>query len=186
MALERAEWLRRRFGAHVEWLPFDLHPEYPPEGIPREELYRRYPEDVHERTRKMVEASGMPYNPPPEVVPNSRKALEATELARERGLHEEVHVRLMRAYWAEGQNIGHEEVLLGLVAEAGLDREEAAVALVDRRYAEQVDAATAEAQRNGIHAIPAFALGGRLLLLGAQPHEAFEQAVEQVEAVAES
>ena len=106
MALERAAWLEREHGAQVEWLPFDLHPEYPPEGIPREELHRRYPEDVHARTREMVEASGLAYNPPPDVVPNSRKALELTELAREKGLHDEVHTRLMHAYWSEGRDIG--------------------------------------------------------------------------------
>ena len=36
----------------------------------------------------MVEAAGCTYNPHPAVVPNSRKALEVTELARDRGLHE--------------------------------------------------------------------------------------------------
>ena len=180
MALERAAWLEREHGARVEWLPFDLHPEYPPEGIRREELHRRYPEDVHARTRQMVEAAGLAYNPPPDVVPNSRQALELTELAREKGLHEPVHTRLMHAYWSEGQNIGDTETLLDLVAEAGLDREEAAGALADRRYAARVDASTAEAQQAGIHAIPAFVLDGRLLLLGAQPHEIFERALEQV------
>jgi predicted DsbA family dithiol-disulfide isomerase len=183
VALERAAWLEREHGAQVEWLPFDLHPEYPPEGISRDELRRRYPEDVHERTRQMVEASGLAYNPPSEIVPRSRKALEVTELARDRGLHEQVHTRLMHAYWAEGQNIGEQEVLLSLVTEAGLDREEAAAALADGRYGDRVDAATAEAQRNGINAIPAFVLGGRLLLLGAQPHEIFDRALEQLETV---
>ena len=182
MALERAAWLTREHGAKVEWLPFDLHPEYPPEGIPREELRRRYPEDVHARTRQMVEDSGLVYNPPADVVPNSRKALELTELARANGLHEEVHTRLMHAYWSEGQNIGETETLLDLVAEAGLDREEAAEALSDRRFGKRVDASTAEAQQAGIHAIPAFVLDRRLLLLGAQPHDIFERALEQVEA----
>src|SRR6185312_14167522 len=177
---ERAAWLEREHGAKVEWLPYDLHPEYPPEGIPREELYRRYPEDVHERTKQMVVAAGLEYNPPPDVVPNSRQALELTELAREKGLHEQVHTRLMRAYWSEARNIGDTETLFALVAEAGLDREEAAAALGDRRYASRVDASTAEAQQAGIHAIPAFVLDRRLLLLGAQPHEIFERALEQV------
>ena len=180
MALERAAWLEREHGATVEWLPFDLHPEYPPEGIPREELRRRYPEDVHERTRQMVEATGLAYNPPPDVVPNSRQALELTELAREKGLHDEVHTRLMHAYWTEARNIGDTDTLLDLVAEAGLDREEAAAALADRRHASRVDASTAQAQQAGINAIPAFVLGGRLLLLGAQPHDIFERALEQV------
>jgi predicted DsbA family dithiol-disulfide isomerase len=177
VALERAAWLEREHGARVEWLPFDLHPEYPPEGIPREELQRRYPEDVHERTRRMVEAAGLEYNPPRDVVPNSRQALELTELAREKGLHEPVHTRLMHAYWSEGRNIGDTDTLLDLVGEAGLDREEAEAALAERRYAARVDASTAEAQQAGIHAIPAFVLDGRLLLLGAQPHEIFERAL---------
>jgi predicted DsbA family dithiol-disulfide isomerase len=181
VALERAAWLEQDFGARVDWLPFDLHPEYPPEGIPRDELQRRYPEDVHERTRQMVEASGLTYNPPPDVVPNSRKALELTELARDRGLHEEVHLRLMRAYWEEGRNIGDEEILLRLVSEAGLDRGEAEAALKDRRYEARVDASTLQANQHGINAIPAFVLGSRLLLLGAQPHEVFTSALEQLE-----
>ena len=180
MALERAAWLEREHGATVEWLPFDLHPEYPPEGIPRDELRRRYPEDVHQRTRRMVEATGLTYNPPPDVVPNSRQALELTELAREKGLHDEVHARLMHAYWTEARNIGDRETLLDLVAEAGLDREEAAAALADRRHAGRVDASTAQAHQAGINAIPAFVLDGRLLLLGAQPHDIFQRALDQV------
>ena len=43
-AEERAEWLRREAGAEVEWLPFDLHPEYPAQGIPRADLLARYGE----------------------------------------------------------------------------------------------------------------------------------------------
>ena len=180
MALERAAWLEREHGATVEWLPFDLHPEYPAEGIPREELHRRYPEDVHERTRHMVEAAGLSYNPPSDVVPNSRQALELTELARAKGIHDEVHTRLMHAYWTEARNIGDTDTLLDLVAEAGLDREEAAAALDDRSYAGRVDASTTQAQQAGINAIPAFVLDGRLLLLGAQPHEIFVRALEQM------
>jgi predicted DsbA family dithiol-disulfide isomerase len=122
----------------------------------------------------------MAYNPPA-IIPNSRKALEVTELARDRDLHHPVHDRLMHAYWSEAADIGDEDVLLGLVAAAGLDRAEAQAALEERRYADRVDSSTREAQRHGIHAIPAFVLGDRLLVLGAQPHELFERAVEELE-----
>jgi predicted DsbA family dithiol-disulfide isomerase len=166
----------------VTWLPFDLHPEYPPEGIPREELNRRYSADTHARTRAMIEAAGIPYDPPPDVVPNSQKALQVTELARDRGLHEPVHTRLMRAYWSEAADIGNEELLLDLVAEAGLDRGEAAAVLADGRYAARVQASTQQANQHGINAIPAFVLGERLLVLGAQPEELFERAVEELDA----
>jgi predicted DsbA family dithiol-disulfide isomerase len=164
----------------VQWLPFDLHPEYPPEGIPRTELNSRYPADARARVRAMVEAAGFTYDPPPDVVPNSRNALQVTELARDRGLHEPVHSRLMHAYWSEGADIGAEQTLVELVGEAGLDREEARAALADGRYAERVQASTREANRHGINAIPAFVLGESLLVLGAQPEELFERAVEQI------
>jgi predicted DsbA family dithiol-disulfide isomerase len=105
-----------------------------------------------------------------------------SELARDAEIHSAVHDRLMHAYWSEGADIGHEDVLIGLVTEVGLDREEAKSALVAGRYAERVDASTLEAQLHGINAIPAFVLENRLLVLGAQPHELFERAVAQLDA----
>jgi predicted DsbA family dithiol-disulfide isomerase len=147
--------------------------------VPRSDLARRYGEGVHEHTRRMVEAAGLTYNPSP-TLPHTLNALMVTELARDRGLHDEVHTRLMHAYWSEGKNLGDGEVLLDLVGEAGLDRGEAEEALADGRYSDRVTASTQEANRIGINAIPAFVLDRRLLVLGAQPEEAFEQAVAQL------
>ena len=143
-------------------------------------LRERYGEESDAHLARMFEVSGLRFNPPEEV-PRSRRALEVTELARDLGLHEQVHDRLMRAYWSEAQNIGEDEVLLALVEEAGLDRAEAEAALGDGRYVERVEASTASANRIGINAIPAFVLGGRLLVLGAQPHDLFERAVAELE-----
>jgi predicted DsbA family dithiol-disulfide isomerase len=105
-----------------------------------------------------------------------------SELARDAGVHDAVHDRLMHAYWSEAADIGDEDVLLDLAAEAGVDRSEAEGALADRRYAERIDESTREAQLHGIHAIPAFVLGKRLLVLGAQAHELFERAVADLQA----
>jgi predicted DsbA family dithiol-disulfide isomerase len=105
-----------------------------------------------------------------------------TELARDEGLHAPVHTRLMHAYWSERTDLGDDQVLLDLVAEVGLDRGEAAAVIADGRYADRVAASTEEANGHGIYAIPAFVLGGRLLVMGAQPEDVFEQAVEQLAA----
>jgi predicted DsbA family dithiol-disulfide isomerase len=51
-------------------------------------------------------------------------ALRVTELARDRGLDERVHDRLMDAYWSEARNIGDPDVLQALAVEAGLDAAE--------------------------------------------------------------
>jgi predicted DsbA family dithiol-disulfide isomerase len=171
-----ADWLRRRFGAEVTWLPFDLHPEYPQEGIPRERLHARYGEPFHDRIREMFAAAGLTYAPPPDVVPNSKTALRVTELAREQGLHEQVHDRLMDAYWSEGQNIGDAEVLRRLAVEAGLDAAEVGHVVDGDRYLDRVDASTAQAVSAGVTGVPAFVLDGRSLVLGAQPREVFEHA----------
>src|SRR5436309_1716982 len=116
--------MRRRFGAEVTWLPFDLHPEYLPEGIPRAELHARYGDSFHDRIREQFAAAGLEYNPPPALVPNSRAALRVTELARGRGLHDTVHHRLMDTYWAKAQNIGDPGILRRLAVDAGLEAAE--------------------------------------------------------------
>ena len=129
----------------------------------------------------MIEACGFTYNPPPDVVPNSRAALEVTELARNEGRHEAVHTRLMDAYWAEARNIGDPETLLDLVGEAGVDRSEAAGALADGRYRARIAQATREANMVGINAIPAFVLDRRLIVLGAQPLAVLRRAFAQLD-----
>jgi predicted DsbA family dithiol-disulfide isomerase len=128
----------------------------------------------------MVEACGYTYNVPPDRVPNSHRALEVTELARDSGRHEAVHDRLMHAYWSEAANIGDEDTLLGLAAEAGLDRDEAAATLADGRYRDRIRESTQQANAVGINAIPAFVLDNRMLLVGAYPHEVFERAFAQL------
>lgn len=147
--------------------------------MPRAELERRYGPGVHGHTQRVIEAAGLTFNPPA-TMPNTLHALQVTELARDRDLHEPVHTRLMHAYWSEGADLGDDEVLLDLVAEAGLDRAEAEAVIAEGRYSDRVAASTQEATRHGIHAIPAFVLGGRLLVMGAQPEDVFAQAVEQL------
>ena len=158
------------------WLPFDLHPEYPREGIPRSELHARYGEHFHERLRRLFEAAELTYNPPPDVVPNSRSALRLTELARDRGRHREVHDRVMDAYWAEGRNIGALDVLRELARDIGLDGGEVERVLGGGDYLERIEASTSQAHALGISGIPAWLLDERLLVLGAQPREVFESA----------
>jgi predicted DsbA family dithiol-disulfide isomerase len=171
--------MQDRYGAQVTWLPFDLHPEYPREGIPRSELRRRYGEGVDERQRSLFERAGQPFTPA-QVISNSRDALRVTELARDRGLHGPVHDRLMDAFWAEGRDLGDHGALRELAVEAGIDAAEVDDVLASDAYLDRVLASTAEAQSIGINGIPAFVLGGKVLILGAHPREVFEQAFAQL------
>jgi predicted DsbA family dithiol-disulfide isomerase len=170
--------MRDRFGAEITWLAFDLHPEYPPEGIPRAELIARYGEGMNDAMKARFGQQGLTYNPPP-VVPNTRRAQQLTELARERGLGERMHERLMDAYWAEAVDIGDIDELRALAAEVGIDDPE--TAWDEPVYLERVLASSAQAHSIGVTGVPGFVLDRRLLVLGAQPRELFEQAFAQLE-----
>jgi len=164
----------------VTWLPFDLHPEYPPGGIPREQLHARYGDAFHERLKRSFEAAHLVYNPPRDVVPNTMRALSLTELARDRGLHRPLHDRLMDAYWEEARNIGDPEVLREVAAQLGLAEDEVAAALDDSGLAERVRVSTTQAQTLGVTGVPAFVLDNRFLVLGAQPQDVFELALAEL------
>ncbi len=186
VARERAAFLREEAGARIDWLPFDLHPEYPPEGIPRAELVRRYGASFSNSVRRMNEEAGLVYNPHPERVPNTRRALELGEWARARGAYDAVHERIMNAYWTEGRDITGWDVLAPLVVEAGLDADDARAEVDSGAFKAPVNASTRVAQEHGIAAVPAFVLDGRLLVSGAQPHEVFRAALAKVSEMREA
>jgi predicted DsbA family dithiol-disulfide isomerase len=132
--------------------------------------------------KSSFEAAGLAYNPPPDVVPNTMRALALAERARDRGLHRPMHDRLMDAYWAEARNIGDPEVLRELAGEVGLAEDDVASAIDDTGLADRVRLSTAQAQSLGVTGVPAFVLDDRLLVLGAQPRDVFERALAQLSA----
>jgi len=124
--------------------------------------------------------AGLEYNRP-DVVPNTRIALRLGELAREHDLHEPFHDRLMDAYWAEGVDVGDPDELRRLAREVGLDGDGVERTIADDdEYLDLVLGSTRQAQSMGVNGIPAFLLDRRLLVLGAQPFEVFEQAFAQL------
>ena len=162
------------------WRPFDLHPEYPPEGIPFAELERRYGPGVAERHRAMFDQAGLPYADGLEKISNSRKALILAEMARERGAFDALHPRLFDAYWARGRDIGDERVLLEEGTAAGLDEREIGETLRDERYLDHIGAYTRAAIELGAGGVPAWLIDERFLVPGAQPHHVFEHVLERL------
>jgi predicted DsbA family dithiol-disulfide isomerase len=179
-----AEQARREFDADLQWLPFDLHPEYPPEGISLEQLHRRYGigDGESDPLRDRFAGAGLAYNRP-QIVPNTRLALRLSELARRQGLHEPFHHRLMDAYWSEATNIGDPVELRRLAAEIGLDASEVEHVIGDPAvYLDVVEGSTRQALSIGINAVPAFLLDRSLIVVGAQPLETFRHAFAQLAA----
>ena len=173
MGLERAAWLERRYGAVLQWMPFDLHPEYPPEGVPRTRPY--------EPLAAMFEAAGLPHAQEPlPKIPNSRGALIVGALARERDVYATLPPRLFAAYWAEARDIGDPAVLVEEAVAAGLDAGEVHDALAQQRHSDAIERSTQMLFELGAGGVPGWLVDERLLVPGAQPHEVFERVLERL------
>jgi predicted DsbA family dithiol-disulfide isomerase len=86
----------------VDWRAYELRPDPIPTLDPDGDyLHRVWNASVY----PMAEALGMKLRLPP-VQPRSRKALEAAEFSREKGLYDEMHNALFRAFFEDGRDIG--------------------------------------------------------------------------------
>jgi predicted DsbA family dithiol-disulfide isomerase len=148
--------------------------------MPMAVLEERYGAGLADRRKAMFEQAGLPYAESIEKIPNSKRALMLDELARERGVLDVLHPRLFEAYWAHGLDIGDERVLVEQGSAVGLGREEITDAFGDQRFLEQINAGTRQAIELGAGGVPAWLIDRRLLVTGAQPHELFARALEQL------
>ncbi len=133
-----------------------------------------------DRVAQMFADSGFDYRPHPDRVPNTHLVLELGELARQQGLHAAYHEAVMQAMWEQEQDVADPAVVRAVATSAGLDADAVDEALASRRFRPLVEASTREAHSLGINAVPAFVVDDRYLLMGAQPHEVFQQVIDGV------
>jgi predicted DsbA family dithiol-disulfide isomerase len=115
-----------------------------------------------------------------EWMPNTRRALEASEYAREQGRHEDFHRAVFQRFYGQGQDIEDWAVLAGAAREVGLDPDAMQEATESGQYAAVVDEHIRNAHGVGITGVPAYVLGNRYLIMGAQPYELFQQVMAEL------
>lgn len=111
------------------------------------------------------------------VAINTAAAHRLSHYAKAEGSQPTVITGLFRAYFTEGLNVGDYEVLADLGVDAGLDRESIIKVLESGSYAQDVDDDIAHARELGITGVPFFVFDGKYAVSGAQPAEAFLQAL---------
>ena len=112
---------------------------------------------------------------PPELLSNSRLAVEAAEFAREAGKHPEFHHEVLAAYFARSEDIGDIEVLVRAAEQVGLDPVALRAGLAGGAYAARREANEAEARSLGVTAVPTFFFPGGARMVGAQPLDHFRR-----------
>jgi predicted DsbA family dithiol-disulfide isomerase len=187
--MARVERLQREFELDLEWRPFELHPEIPVEGIARGERPSS-PQRVaiYEQIRSLAEDAGLPFQRAARV-PNSHRALEAAEFAREQGAFDAYHHALFDTYFGQGRDLGDIDVLADVGAACSLDGTALREALSSKRYARLIDERTAEARAWGVTGTPTviFESGDRRFpVAGAQDYAVFEHIAQRFGAARKS
>jgi predicted DsbA family dithiol-disulfide isomerase len=183
-ALER---LPTGIDVQLQWLPFELNPDMPPEGMDRRS-YRSRKFGSWERSQAMDaqtvlagrdDGATFDYEAIKRT-PNTLLAHRVSWLAQREGKQRAFVEAAFRAYFAHGRDIGSEGILADIASEIGVDRDAVAAFLSSDDGAESVRALERTALERGVQGVPYFDIGGTTIV-GAQPAEAILQTV--IEAV---
>ena len=174
----------------LSWLPFELNPDMPAEGITRAEYRMRKfgAERAAELDRSMTETGrevGIDFAfDRMERTPSTKLAHRLIWEAGRQGRQNEMVNRLFRAYFEEAQDIGEVTVLTKLAGEAGLDAAGVAQSLDSTESLDAVVELAEQGRSMGIQGVPFFILLGKYGVSGAQPPEFWREALPKIAAEA--
>lgn len=171
----------------VQWHPFQLNPEMPPDGVAKRAYLeakfggKARVDAIHERLREVARAAGVDLDPEtPKKMPNTLNAHRLIHWAGIEGRQTDVVTRLMRAYWAEGRDIGDLETLAAISGEAGMDAAATLRLLRSDADAEDIAARDADARAKGVNAVPTFLIAQHYVVTGAQPPELWAKVISDL------
>jgi len=145
--------------------------EYPPEI--RSQLYSRLNE--------MGKVYGVHFNRSDGYLANSRRALILSECAKKTNSFATLHLKIFKAYFEEGRDIGDREVLIELAESSGLSREEVEQAWQDVSLKQQLQEIATTAHREGATGgVPTFIINDRYKIVGAQPYSVFHETLQKI------
>lgn len=169
----------------VRWLPFQLNPDLPPEGMDRVEyLAGRFgAEAVRQMDQQMTELAkslGLEVHfDKIKKVPNTLAAHTLSRWADAEGLQQQVVEALFEANFVKGEDIGDIDVLCKIAQEVGMDPKVVRERLeqgVDRDAVNQEDQMI---RGMGVQGVPCTIIDRKFVLSGAQGAEVFGQALDR-------
>jgi len=174
------ERLKQEYSVDVDWRPFYLYWDTPPEGneLPAY-VQRARAGGSEERLKNIAISYGMDFRSTDRIY-NTRLAHEATEYARENGKANEFHKAIFRRVYAEGQDPSQWSVLRAAAEEVGLNADEMQQLVESNRYAGYVEEQVRWAQQIGVTGVPTYVINERYAVVGAQPYEVFKNALTQI------
>ncbi len=174
------EKLKAEYNVDVEWRPFYLRTDPPPEGLElSDHIKRARANGSEERLSSIAKTYGMKFEST-ERIYNTRIAHEATEYAREHSKGNEFHKIVFRKVYAEKQDPSNWDVLRSAAEEAGLNADEMQSEVDGGKYTANVADQVNWAYQIGVSGVPTYVINDRYAVVGAQPYEVFKNALAQI------
>lgn len=142
-------------------------------GLPRAQV-----EAMHQQVTARAADVGLEFHLDRSVPANTRRSHRLVHHAAQHRRQHEMVRRLFAAHFTEGRDVDDTDVLVELATDVGLDAAQARSVIEGDAYEETVAADIAMAQQIGINGVPFFVFDGTYALSGAQPVEAFRQALQ--------
>jgi predicted DsbA family dithiol-disulfide isomerase len=170
----------------VRWLPFQLNPTMPKEGISRKE-YRMRKFGSWERSLEL-DASIVAVGATEgihfafdriERTPNTVDAHRLIWLADQQNCQNAVVDALFRAYFTVGRDISNRQTLVDVVVGAGLERQLAESMMSTDDGMDAIKKAEELCRRHEVGGVPFFIINRAMSVSGAQQPEAFVDAFRQ-------
>ena len=185
--MDRALEARPEHDFAIEWHPYQLNPELPPEGIDRD-AYMTAKFGSHENVIRMhepllahAEKAGVTFNLP--AIKRAPNTLNAHRLLHWAGLEARQTLMksvLLKAYWRDGRDIGDLETLADIAGEVGLDRAVTLRLLRSDADKDEIRARIAHSRDRGVNSVPTFILAQQHALQGAQPTETWLRVIDEL------
>tara|TARA_Y100001933_G_scaffold248189_1_gene281806 strand:- start:2782 stop:3420 length:639 start_codon:yes stop_codon:yes gene_type:complete len=173
-------------GLTVTWRPYQLYPQLPEEGMPREAfMAARFGDgarasEIYQRVRAEAEQEGLTLDfDAIRVAPNTLRAHRLLSWAEGSGRQHDLAEALFRGYFQEGRDVGDPAVLAAAAGSVGLDHDAAAEMLAGQDEVDKVRQELSLAEAVGVTGVPFFVMAGKFAIPGAQPREVMTQLIER-------
>lgn len=173
----------------VHWHPFQLDPDAGTTPVPLRQAYvakfgsAERTAQILSQTQTTARAEGLPMDfDQGQVRVTTLPAHRLLWLAGREGVQDAVGEALFRAHFVEGRNLADTQTLIAAAAAGGIPAERVSALLAGEEGLQEIQAQLAQAQALGIQSVPTFVVNDRYAIQGAQPPEAFAQALRQIAA----
>jgi len=184
--LDQALALLPEHNIEVQWLPFELNPNLPIDGMPREDYcVRKFgslenAQRIYGNVAAHANADGLAINLEKiAITPNTKRAHRLIWYASQQQLGDAVVDNLFGAYFVNGEDISNIECLAKLGAAAGLEEAQVNSFLHSDRGTQETRVLTEASYDSGVQGVPAFMWGDLWLFAGAQSPETIALVLEK-------